>query len=130
MFLQLRVHFLFAIVYFFKYIATHHDIGKERFSLGLGFGLELRRGVISKNFCSLVWVRPVLFAAAEGHTFLRQGKKYSELLPFKSTLVCKQTRAVFEKLRSDLHVQAKLPVKINPMRSIFGFTYEWMKKGR
>ena len=108
----------------------HHDIGKERFSLGLGVGLERRRGVISKNFCSLAWVKPVLFAAAERHTFLRQGKKYSELLPFKSTLVCKQTRAVFEKLRSDLHVQAKLPVKINPMRSIFGFTYEWTKKGR
>lgn len=53
----------------------HHDIGKERFSLGLGVGSERRRGVISKNFCSFVWVKPVLFAAAEGHTFLRQGKK-------------------------------------------------------
>lgn len=47
----------------------YNDIGKECFLLGLGVGLECWRGVISKNFCSLVWVRFVLFVVVEGYIF-------------------------------------------------------------
>lgn len=60
---------MFVIVYFFKYIVMYNDIGKECFLLGLGIGLEFWRGVISKNFCSLVWVRFVLFVVVEGYIF-------------------------------------------------------------